>query len=925
MDIISFLYARKQDGREFEFEYINKDGRSSKPRAIAVNYIDKSSGKVKIYLGGDQAYTYVMRNMKIINAQMFEAVTLEKTGAEFNTKVDNFLFKKEKSIYDYFSTIVEKLIEKNENSSQNPEGLNYSLKMTKKNILSVDQRKYNRECVQKYMEGRGARKISEKEPKFLFPFSSNISQKEAMGNAFCYDISTIQGPPGTGKTQTILNIICNAILNKKRVLVVSNNNSAIDNVLEKLENQSDLLRFSVRLGSRDCYISKLMETVGVKITYDFNQAVPLSEKKRLFKEKRKDLIHLDEEINRNEAILEKLILEENLLNDLKNQKRHIDRKIKTYLNEKTEVNIQKFSILPSQLKVELAYLRKKRVQPESLLMKAYFNLRFFTRKIDVEKYTMYQWRLEQLYAIKMIRYLEKRVQRIPTLRHRLKEDYEIYQKESIYQVNQSIQKWLQDRKPFAEKIMKALSAPDCEFRDIKSNLLKCYPVVLTTLDSVVSNIGNEKYDLVIIDEASQSNIIAGLPALNSAKQVVIVGDAKQLSHIVDKEMKIYDKNYRKQLYIKDDYSFSDQNLLTSITSICQPPEVLLKEHYRCDFNIINYCNRKFYDNKLVIYSREASKDSLKIMALNKERNSAQGKRKNGQNSFYNKLEEREIINFLQENSDSTSIITPYAKQEENLIEILPELKDKIGTIYKFQGRENKRVLISTVLTKECKQLGERNPLGHETINVAVSRAQEELVLFTHDTFFKDNKHELKDLIEYIETYGTKLTSTVHSIFSYLYKELPYYKSSKDYDSLWEEKLHEVMGKCLEEYDGFSVQMKLPLSDIAGDRDFLNNNPELMKFAMHKNAHVDFAIIHELTNKTILAIELDGESHDKDIQKERDRKKSTILDHHKIPLWRISSKEALTQEDVKYKLEKHILLSHFDDEINVFFKENSWKL
>ena len=42
------------------------------------------------------------------------------------------------------------------------------------------------------------------------------------------------GPPGTGKTQIILNIIANILVAGKTVLVVSNNNSATDNVLEKL-------------------------------------------------------------------------------------------------------------------------------------------------------------------------------------------------------------------------------------------------------------------------------------------------------------------------------------------------------------------------------------------------------------------------------------------------------------------------------------------------------------------------------------------------------------------------------------------------------------------------------------------------------------------------------------------------------------------
>src|SRR5690606_23340429 len=69
----------------------------------------------------------------------------------------------------------------------------------------------------------------------IFPFGFNLSQKEAVETAFGNRLSIIEGPPGTGKTQTILNIIANAVLNKKSVAVVSSNNSATKNVYEKLE------------------------------------------------------------------------------------------------------------------------------------------------------------------------------------------------------------------------------------------------------------------------------------------------------------------------------------------------------------------------------------------------------------------------------------------------------------------------------------------------------------------------------------------------------------------------------------------------------------------------------------------------------------------------------------------------------------------
>ncbi len=68
----------------------------------------------------------------------------------------------------------------------------------------------------------------------IFPFGGNASQFQAVRSALENQISVIQGPPGTGKTQKILNIIANLLVDGKTVLVVSNNNSATENVVEKL-------------------------------------------------------------------------------------------------------------------------------------------------------------------------------------------------------------------------------------------------------------------------------------------------------------------------------------------------------------------------------------------------------------------------------------------------------------------------------------------------------------------------------------------------------------------------------------------------------------------------------------------------------------------------------------------------------------------
>ena len=79
----------------------------------------------------------------------------------------------------------------------------------------------------------------------IFPFGGNASQFRAVENAMRNQISVIQGPPGTGKTQTILNIIANLLLDAKTVQIVSNNNSATENILEKLASTKYNLGFLV--------------------------------------------------------------------------------------------------------------------------------------------------------------------------------------------------------------------------------------------------------------------------------------------------------------------------------------------------------------------------------------------------------------------------------------------------------------------------------------------------------------------------------------------------------------------------------------------------------------------------------------------------------------------------------------------------------
>ena len=91
----------------------------------------------------------------------------------------------------------------------------------------------------------------------IYPFGLNQSQKLAVERALSSKISIIQGPPGTGKTQTILNIIANVVRSGKTVAVVSNNNSATHNVVEKLEKKlTGLEKLQATMKSVNAYYRK---------------------------------------------------------------------------------------------------------------------------------------------------------------------------------------------------------------------------------------------------------------------------------------------------------------------------------------------------------------------------------------------------------------------------------------------------------------------------------------------------------------------------------------------------------------------------------------------------------------------------------------------------------------------------------------------
>lgn len=110
------------------------------------------------------------------------------------------------------------------------------------------------------------------------------------------------------------------------------------------------------------------------------------------------------------------------------------------------------------------------------------------------------------------------------------------------------------------------------------------------------------FDLVIVDEASQSTISA-LPALLRARQVLIVGDDKQVSpdagfRSEDKLIELARRYLGTQI---EDFSAAlreDKSLYDLGSVVFAGGAIMLKEHFRCVGPIIEFSKAQFYNHEL---------------------------------------------------------------------------------------------------------------------------------------------------------------------------------------------------------------------------------------------------------------------------------------------------------------------------------------
>ena len=688
---------------------------------------------------------------------------------------------------------------------------------------------------------------SETLPIALIDRNVNLDQLLAIHNAINYPVAYIQGPPGTGKTTTIINTIITAFFNNKTVLFSSYNNHPIDGVIEKLTNlkyRGYTIPFPIlRIASND----KIPET----IKYIKNLLIT-TQNLSVFTDALNQ--NKQSQIERTRQLTELLQKHEEQL-DLKERRDLIEAMLSKNENMNLRLNLegQQKNAITKRLK-EIG-----NITDEEALALLYF---------DHDK-------LMQFINFTSVKYL--------------KQLYEPEYKDFIEILK------LQDEKEQITRFNKYVSVSENIIK-----LQKVFPVFCATCIST-QKIGEPKlyFDMTIMDEASQCNTAVSLVPIIRGKSLMLVGDPQQLNPVITLDPNI-NLELKAKYNVNDSYDYIKNSIYKAFLandSVSQ--ETLLHNHYRCAKEIIEFNNKKYYNNQLNVKSRVMHDKPLMFCEVAENYSS-------DKNTAPEEVET--IIKYVKNNpGKKIGIITPFKNQKDLIEHRLKEehLEQEIncGTVHAFQGDEKDEILFSLALTDHThEKTYDWLKNNRELINVAVSRAREKLILISSNKELKrlhkkDEQDDLFELANYVQTNGEyKVTSRENSSRALGIK--PYSSETED---AFLTTLNQALSVLIEDDSQYSVKREVQTSHL------FEKLPSDCSFFFR--ASIDFVIYKKgFRNKEfpVLAIELDGpEHHDDPKVMERDEKKKQICKDHGFTLIHVDNTYAR-----RYNFLKDILTEFF---------------
>ena len=669
----------------------------------------------------------------------------------------------------------------------------------------------------------------------------NLDQLLAIHKTLKYPMAYIQGPPGTGKTRTIVNTIISAFFNDKTVLISSQNNQPVNGAYGQLTSimvEGKKVPFPIlRLGNNE--------------------------------EVKKSIGHIKEIFNHTKN----LTVKDDALADFSNEKTENTSKLAKYL----ETYEDKLDLLEREEAIN-DFIEKNTAFDIGINLQSKQLTRIRSQLADIGEVST-----------------EEALSYIPN-------DYKKFLFYIRFRSAKCIQRLKEPKYKELWKILECENVDDAVFsfnRYLKEdgnleNLLKVFPVIATTNQSA-KKLGSAKvhFNLTIIDEASQCDMAMALLPILRSESLMLVGDPQQLNPVITLD-DLDNKRLIKKYGIADEYDYKKNSIYKSyLAADSISDEVLLSHHYRSAKEIIGFNNKKYYNNKLRVMTAAKDMSPLVFQETPNEKPIVR-------NTSANEAEA--IAEFVANHPEkSIGIITPFVAQKEMIDEALKNrgVSATCGTVHTFQGDEKDVILFSFALTQRTAQ-GTYNWFADnkELINVAVSRAKEELVIFSNTPTIErlhKNNDDLYELVQYVKTKGEYKVSPKHSHSRAL--GLKTYSTKMENDFF--ENINHVLS-VVDPHKRYSVKTQVPISqvfqqDTCGERLFYTGSFDFVLY--EKDGRLEIPL---------LAIELDGEEHRTDENRKRcDKAKERICESHIFKLLRIPNSYAR-----RYNHIKDILIDYF---------------
>ncbi|GAA5057308.1 AAA domain-containing protein [Nocardia callitridis] len=730
----------------------------------------------------------------------------------------------------------------------------------------------------------------ERIPQPLYPFKTNICQSAAVDNALRYPISVIDGPPGTGKTETILNIIASVICRPGvTVGLVSFSNAAVDNVRDKLAEKGFGL-VAANLGRKDKK-DKFFDTQGPRnnaVDAMLRVAAPSDPKTAT------ELAKLNERMGRLREFERERAVVQHRLNGYRLEQHHFQAHFERHEVPENLPLLHRYSankLLDFVADTDPRWLRDHGWARIEDAVNRYVKYRAL-RKVDADDVDVVLG-IQRLYYEKKIAELERQVARLDGTLARKNFD-DLLNKQA--RLSQQI---LRDALCARYASLPRTTYAGQTYRKQFGNFMIDYPLILSTCHSLQNSIGESVLlDYLIIDEASQVDLVTVAPALACARNLIVVGDLEQLPPVTTE---------LSGLPTSPDPTFDHANSILNLIARQfgdRLHRVMLREHYRCDPDIIEFCNRNFYGGKLIPYTSSTPGYAAMTVVRTKPGNHMRRTYKDDDPMSKGRSNQREldviqheVIPWVVPNiePEDIGITTPYRRQANKAAK---EFVDAIesDTVHKFQGRQKDAVIMTTVLDDSDSG---RDALAFaddpKLINVAVSRAKRLFVLVTHPSELPKSLH-LRNLIGYIryrDPNHAVVDSDIASIFDLLYADYAERKRRRIGGKRTAVPSEDIVLTMLEDllddpaYRHLGIHRQVSLKNVfQGGWDQLTARQR--EFMEHRSTSFDFLLYNRITSANLGAIEVDGfRYHEADpAQLARDEIKDGICAHYEFRILRL---------------------------------------